>query len=615
MRQLLDRYKTIEFSCSQLIVFLFLFALLLPVPAGDAWGEDLCADYTSRVENALDECDFEALLKMQTLLGAPAGQDCPSAEKSLAEAKCQYFFACAVPALNRAYMNCDLPAVLRLEKSLLDNLGQCTDYVNMREKILGMKCLYFDSCLRKDLEAAQQSCDWETIMDIEEFMASDVLKSCPDYDRMRSVLREYRCNSFNLCMLDDLKVARQDCNLGKIRQIDRTLQTKLDDCANYAWMQRQLDQVKCDYGLECASELAREFAPSECRPNKLARLQEQLSLQSWRGCSPYQYRAMQDLRRRLQCEYLQNCAGPEFERQADECDLEGLPRLEQALDACRGTVDALAERIKDKKAAVVGKCIQKRLDRAVADCDLPAIRNWREAFPAAIAGDYPTEEVIREMVQASEERYLRHCLEPQLQAGVSNCSLGQIQEVARKVRRELKGSDSRERMLLKVRESECMYFADCTQRRLDEAVENCDYEEISRIKRLSRKEEVKHCPGYERVEAGIPEALGFYFDSCAQKRLYEAYDKCDWDGILAVEEMVENDLKFSRDYRKKRVVVLEVKCSYFMSCLNGRLQQARAAADMAELRELKQLIERELSSCPNYPTLSRIIREAIANIH
>ncbi len=590
------------------LILLFVF---LPLTINSAYAVTKpCPQYKRQISEALQTCDFEKLLELERSLKK---SECGQAQEQIKEAKCQYFTDCAIPDLNQAYIDCDLKTVLEIEKKILANLSDCTDFIIIKEKILGMKCLYFESCVKKELDAALEACNWERIFELEEFMRSDVLRDCPDYAGMMAKIKEYRCNSFNLCMMKELKKAKKNCDLEKIMEIDDFLKQNLGDCANIGWMDSKVSQAKCDYGVRCGKQFRKEFASSKCQPNKLKRLKDLMRLEEWKQCTPYQYQILNNLIRKMECGYLDNCAGAEFKRQQDECDLEDLLQLDSRLDSCQ--VQArLKDVIRKKKPEIIKNCIQKRLKQAVDNCDFPAIQQWEKFLGDKVMRDFPYQETLKDLVVEGKYSYFKNCLKVQLDNGVTNCNQRQIKKTAKRITRELAGHPKQETIRRAIEDSECLYFLSCTQRKLDDAVENCNYEEIREIKELSRQEEIKYCPGYEDVEHGIPNALQLYFYNCAQKKLYKAYENCDWDGILREEKLVEDELKFYPDYRKIRVVVLEVKCSHFMSCRKDELDKAVALKDKTKLLEFKQLINRELGACPNYPTLSRIIQEALDEI-
>ncbi|MBI5789306.1 MAG: hypothetical protein HZA78_10670, partial [Candidatus Schekmanbacteria bacterium] len=395
----------------------------------------------------------------------------------------------------------------------------------------------------------------------------------------------------------------------KILEIDTTLKTDMKDCANFSIMERKVLQAKCNLGKDCQSQIIAQMAPDDCAPDKLQRIDNTLPLEKWGNCDPAQYQAMDDLIEQMECNYLDRCGQEELSRLQKECNLREIFHLEDSLKGCQ-TQNKLGETIKSHKPQIVERCFNQVLDRAVQSCNLHGILNWEKLlYDKGISSDTDKAKFVKSIQQA-ENNYFQQCIENQLQQGRDKCNLKQIKNVEEKINQEFANHPNKAAMLGKVKEAECVYFTGCTPKNLEQAVDDCDYNQLQNLKKMSKIEEITHCPGYERIEPGLEDAFIQYFYQCAQKSLYKAYQDCNWQGIMDVEKLMEDDLKFFRDYQKIRVSVLEVKCSYFDTCQKKQMEDFLSVKDKPALEKLKKFIESEFAACPNYTALLRKIEEA-----
>lgn len=568
--------------------FYLIFCVLVFLPIN--LHAEPCQDYKDELARAGKSCDWEKIEEIGEI--ADSYVDACLCEL-VEEAKCSYFFSCASKELNRAYKNCDIEEILSVRNLVDDEMIDCPSIFNMRERVMGVKCLYYDICDKKVMRKQINDCDQKGFLGTIETLISGLMDDCPDYDSIKNSLRQQKSDYFYSCIKDDLLVVSENCDLKTLQQIDSDVTNYFSDSYGSEDILALTSEFTCSHFDRClASDI--KYAADGCDIEKIVEL-EDLSLSGdARKCSFDPGPILTSLVD-AKTKYYKSCAAKNIKQAYMDRDFQHIDLLLKSLTTYPN--NETKHNLLREKAEIFSEVVKNKFNVGMESCNLDTIVRTEEYVKKE--KDLPNLQQIEEWAVMAKCNYFANCVEGDLDRALSSCNLELILgiEVSAKKIKGVSGCVDVDGL---IKESKCRYFADCTAKDLDEAIAGCDEKHILEIDALIKSGIVDDCANASKIPGQVRQAKLSYFTKCTEGKIYKALDKCNLDELLAFEEDIYRKYHNDQGYENVSKVVREIKCSYIEKCMNKEIDYLAHNCENERIEEIEDMVEGKMGDCPNY---------------
>jgi hypothetical protein len=566
----------------------FLFLTLFFVPLN--LQAETCQEYKVQLNQADSACNWEKIKEIEDI-AIKTGETCLS--ELVEAAKCSYFYSCVDKELDRAYKTCNKEVILSIRDWVEDEMSECPNIFNMRERVLGIKCLYYDICEKAALVKSIENCEQEDFLKSIVTLTSGLMSDCPAYNTIERSLQKQKVAFFDSCIKSELIRSSDKCDLALLQRKERAIRESFSDVPNYKKVLILIEEFKCSYFDLC---LITDFqkVSSECDIKKIIELEDLLLSDIARKCL-FDSKTIITSLDKAKTEYYKNCAAKDIKEAYNKLDRELINLILKSLTTYPN--NEIKHNLLREKARIFSKVVKNKLKEGIDSCNLDAIIQVEEFVYQE--RDLPNLGQIEEWVAVTKCGYFTRCVKEDLDLARVSCNLDRILEIE-ELTAKIKGASDCIDVNSMVQKSKCLYFLECADKDLDKAIENCDESRLREIDGLVGAGIKVDCPDVVGVLGRVGEAKWNFFTKCTEKNIYRALDNCDLDKLLALEENIYQRFQNSQDNKKAYNIVRELKCSYIEKCMKKEVDFLTHNCEDTRIKEIEAIVEEKMGDCPNY---------------
>jgi hypothetical protein len=516
-------------------------------------GRGECKQYLSKLIEAVENCDLEGIRGIATSDQAALY---PCLKDAAYEAECYYFKKCIQPTLEKSASSCELEEILKAEEQVKASFTECIDYRLMKEIVSKYKCVDFAAgCFNEFIQQALTSCDFDRLKEVEQTVLLESLRDCPNYKRLKILIKEAKSTYFYDCLKPELEQAQQDCNIERFSDLETFIAENMQGCFDYNKIRQQVFQIKCQHPEECF-QTALENSLSACDLPALLRLKT--TDWGYGVCPDVDRGEIINLFKVAEKRYMDSCGPDVLDEFAGSCKLYELAKWERDVKAFPEAGKFMKE-TREKRCSLIANCLKRDLQAALYNCDfgrIPKFESWLEAKPLKICSSQVAE--LKEFINAQKETYLGRCVPQELEIARSVCDIGRIMELEGFINSGVFDKFNINAIQELLDQSRDSYIEDCLERDFQHAVQDCN-----------------------------PEGLGALIDK--------------------LEPLLSQNV--SR-YRQLRQQIQEWNCQFMESCVSEEIERAIAQADMDHLNFIEGFLEQRLKHCEQYSAYKSRIKQA-----
>lgn len=549
-----------------------------------------CRDYKPDLAQALSDCDWEAVKKIETI-AIDSNDFC--LKGITRDIKCSFFYSCSSKDMDMAFKSCNIDPILAIRNLVENDMTHCATFLGMRDNVMGIKCLYYDRCGKTIVERKIRNCDMEGFLEILDKLTSKLMFDCYNYAQIAQSLHQEKRIYFNNCTKRALVASSRNCDLEYILKIEKIMKTHFKDSTNFKKILAVILEFKCAHLNLCVTPDI-ENAAQECNIGRIIELENLLNSNLVHKCSYDSEHANNSLYD-AKTKYYKNCAANDLKQAYLNEDWTLINLILKSLTTYPN--NKIKSKLLREKITIFSETVKMKLKNGMESCDLDAILDAEEFVQHE--KDLPNLVQIQEWTNAAKCGYFVRCVEADIDQAQKSCNLNQILKIEKEARKveNIAGCVDKDNSIL---ESKCQYFLDCIQNDLDKSLRSCDENRIEEIDALIKTDIIDDCPNASKLPKPIREAKMTFFSRCTVNSLYKALGECNLNELIAIEKEVASKLQNDPDYKDIFKVVWEIKCSYVDKCMQKELDFLAHNCDQERIEEIENTVNHNMGNCYNY---------------
>lgn len=270
--------------------------------------------------------------------------------------------------------------------------------------------------------------------------------------------------------------------------------------------------------------------------------------------------------------YSSKCLGEKSERASSDCNINLILREETLVNTRLKDQPGYAimrEMLKRAKCInFVDKCLDNMLKEAIAQDDWPAIIEVEETINSDAFKNCYNLSKLAELIKRAKHDYFKQWIPKKLGQAVEKGDLGEIYRLEAFVSKDMQNSPDFEDIQEEFLKIKCQKLDVILNRALEEAVANCNANQILDVENLLLYKWKKNCLGYDyaAMEARIMQAERSYLEGCLNSELKTCVNRCDLGRIVELEKMTG-----SLQAVQAQQEVAAKKCNDLTECLEADL--------------------------------------------